>query len=326
LNLLSAGSSDIYLAKLDGSGAHIWSKSFGDVGMEISSQIAVNPSGQVGISIRSTGTLNFGGGPLQDAGNGDVFVAKFDGGGSHIFSKRFGDSAAQFTTGIFIDDSGQIILAGGFAGSVNFGGNTLTSTDIGPSDIFLAKFAASGDHVFSARYGDAVNQDGPTLVVDSSGNMILAGKFAGTVDFGGDPLTSVGNSDLFLVKFTPNGGHMFSERFEFSGTTFISHLAVDAQDNILLSGSFDGTMDLGGGLFESAGNTDAFLVKFDPSGAHIWSRRFGGTDSDTASAAAIDSTGDVVLTGSFMGTIDFGGGPLMSAGGSDIFLVKLRLP
>jgi hypothetical protein len=56
---------------------------------------------------------------------------------------------------------------------------------------------------------------------------------------------------------------------------------------------------------------------------YLWSKRFGDTGYQNATATAVDGAGNVLLTGNFVGTVDFGGGPLSSAGGYDIFVAKL---
>lgn len=83
-------------------------------------------------------------------------------------------------------------------------------------------------------------------------------------------------------------------------------------------------MDFGGGALTSAGLFDIFVAKYaGTDGAHQWSKRFGSTSNDAGYGITVDATGDVVATGYFMGSVDFGGGSLTSAGTLDIFLVKL---
>jgi hypothetical protein len=96
-----------------------------------------------------------------------------------------------------------VILTGRFWDTVNFGGRTLTSA--GAEDIFIAKFDAGGNHVWSQRYGDDNSQYAYSATVDASGNVVLTGYFWGTVDFGGSALTSAGGVEIFLTKFVKAG-------------------------------------------------------------------------------------------------------------------------
>jgi hypothetical protein len=81
-------------------------------------------------------------------------------------------------------------------------------------------------------------------------------------------------------------------------------------------------MNFGGGGLVSAGGADIFVAKLDASGVHQWSEDFGGTNEDEGHAVAVDGSADVLVSGRFRGTVDFGGGSLVSAGGDDAFLAK----
>ncbi|WP_437553666.1 hypothetical protein WME97_19070 [Sorangium sp. So ce367] len=95
-------------------------------------------------------------------------------------------------------------------------------------------------------------------------------------------------------------------------------LAVDADGNILVTGGFDGTVDFGGGPLVGTGNIDAFVLKLDPVGNHLWSRRFGDLSSvveaQVGLAIAADASGNIAIEGRFGGTTDLGGGPVTSEG------------
>jgi hypothetical protein len=81
-------------------------------------------------------------------------------------------------------------------------------------------------------------------------------------------------------------------------------------------------VDFGGGNLVSAGGTDIVVAKYSPTGTHLWSQRFGSTDSDRGNTVATDASGNVFMTGRFGETVDFGGGDLVSAGLSDIVIMK----
>ena len=55
----------------------------------------------------------------------------------------------------------------------------------------------------------------------------------------------------------------------------------------------------------SRGETDVFVAKFDDTGEWVWSERFGGAGADELVAFDVDSTGNVIATGSFAKTATF---------------------
>jgi hypothetical protein len=220
------------------------------------------------------------------------------------------------------DGSGNVYVTGYFEGSYDFGGGNLTSA--GNQDIFLVKYDSEGNHLWSQRFGGTSADRGRAVAVDSSGSVIVSGRFIGTVDFGGGNLTSAGGQDVFLAKYDENGVHQWSRRFGAGGTDVGIAVDVDAAGNIYLTGSFNGTVDFGGGGLASTGQDDVFLAKFDSGGIHQWSQGFGGTLGDFGNGVAVDPTGGVFLIGTYIGTIDLGGGVLTGAGNTEIFLAKYQ--
>ena len=318
--LTAAGSEDIFVAKLDAAGDHVWSKRFGDADPQKGLSAAVDASGNAIVTGCFEGAVDFGGDSLTSAGSGDIFVAKFDAAGNHLWSKRFGDSTHQEGLNVMADALGNVIVTGFFRGTVDFGGGPLT--EVGGFDIFVAKFDADGNHVWSKRFGDGSTQLPWGATVDGAGSVIVTGEFDGTVDFGGGVLTSAGNNDIFVAKLDAAGSHVWSQRFGGSLAEGASSVATDASGNVYLTGYFLDTVNFGGADLVSAGFSDIFLAKFISTGAHQWSKRFGDGDGQTARSVAAFGSGDVILTGVFEGTINLGGGVLTSAGGGDTFVAK----
>jgi len=163
-----------------------WSQSFGSLSYDEGYDVAVGPSGNILITGAFTDSTDFGGGVVIGAGFRDIYVAKYDPDGNHLWSRAFGNNNSQHGESIAADGSHNVLVAGDFLGSVNFGGGTLTS--VGGWDMFLAKLDPSGNHIWSQRFGSTVssNADGArAVVVDESNNVYLAGYFSGTVSFGG---------------------------------------------------------------------------------------------------------------------------------------------
>jgi hypothetical protein len=319
--LTDAGDEDIFVAKFGPDGAQLWSKRFGDVDAQYTQSVAIDALGNVIVAGDFWGSVDFGGGALTCAGNGDIFVAKFGSDGAQLWSKRFGDGDyPQYAQSVAIDASGNVIVAGYFSGTVDFGGGALTSA--GYSDIFVAKFGPDGAHLWSKRFGDEHWQVAHAVTVDASGNVIVTGDFWGSVDFGGGALTNAGVYDIFVAKFGSDGAHLWSKRFGGGSDQKPTAVAVDASGNVIVTGYFYDAVDFGGGALTSAGLKDIFVAKFDPDGAHLWSKRFGDGSDEESTAVAVDALGNAIVTGFFWGVVDFGGGALTCAGPYDIFVAK----
>jgi hypothetical protein len=184
-------------------GAHVWSKRFGNTANDHGFSVAVDSSGNVLVTGSFLRTVDFGGGNLT-AGYASIFVAKYSAAGTHIWSKGFMDYGEDAGYAITADTSGNVIVTGVFAGTVDFGGGSLTNA--GVSSIFVAKYSAAGTHIWSEQFGNPGGQDvGTGIAVDRSGNTILTGYYSSSLDFGFGSMTSTSASswDIFLVKFAP---------------------------------------------------------------------------------------------------------------------------
>jgi len=356
--------------------SHIWSKSFGTTGSSSRGfGVATDASGNVLIAGSFNGTVNFGGTDLVAQGT-DVVVAKYNSAGVHQWSKRFGGTMADQGYALATDASGDIFVTGYFQGTAGFGGTVLTSG--GNNDIFVAKYNASGTHLWSRQLGttdlDIGNSiaadnaggaimtgylhgivpsdivvlkynnagtiqwikvigsldgydEGLSVAADAAGNIVVTGSFAGDVDFGGGYLStsSIDDWDAFVVKYNSAGTHLWSSRF--GNADLESGFAVksDPTNNVLVTGYFSGTVNFGGAdLTSASSDVDIFLAKYDPDGVHVWSRRFGGTSYETGTSLAVDASSNVFLGGHFHGTANFGGPNLVSAGNVDVFFAEYR--
>ncbi len=317
---LTSAAGAVFVAKLDPAGNHIWSKRFGDTNSVYARSVATDAAGNVVITGHFDGAFDFGGGPLTSAGGSDVFVAKFDPAGNHLWSKRFGDPTSQGGYSVATDAAGNVVVMGNFFGTIDLGSGLLTSA--GSSDVFVAKFDPAGNPVWSQRFGGANDQSGESVATDAAGNAVVTGAFTGIADFGGGPLTGMGDDDIFVAKLDATGNHLWSKRFGDADYQVAKSVATDAAGNVVLGGYFFGAVDLGGGLLTSAGGADVFVAKLDPAGNHVSSKRFGDTSNQLGQSVAVDTAGHVVITGGFDGTVDFGGGALTSAGDQDVFVAK----
>src|SRR5437667_9574279 len=125
--------------------------------------------------------------------------------------------------------------------------------------------------------------------------------------------------DVSLVTYSAPRQRLWSTRFAAAGNGTGLAVSTASSGDAVIAGSFENAVDFGGGALTSAGMRDIFVAKYSATGQHLWSKRFGGASDDVGYGLAVDSAGDVVVSGKFQGSISFGGATLTSAGGDDIF-------
>ncbi|MEZ4790831.1 MAG: T9SS type A sorting domain-containing protein [Flavobacteriales bacterium] len=143
------------------------------------------------------------------------------------------------------------------------------------------------------------------IATDSQGNAYWAGSVSGSVDFGCVGL-STGSSDImgFLAKRAPDGTCVWVRGITttlFEAWTY--DVAIDADDRIYITGSFQGNADFGNGITLSGfSGDDIFLARYDTAGTCMWARRAGSSSDDEAHSVDVSAEGDVFLTGTCNGT------------------------
>lgn len=151
------------------------------------------------------------------------------------------------------------------------------------------------------------------VISDALGNVYCTGVFSGTVDF--DPsgsifnLTAAGANDVFICKLNASGFLVWAKKIGSTLEDKSTSIAMDKNNNIYISGYFNGTVDFDPGSATtnliSFGQTDIFVAKYNTNGDLVWARQLGGSNEEEANAIAIDQTGHIYTTGFFKGTADF---------------------
>jgi cysteine-rich repeat protein len=309
---------DVFLAKYSETGEHLWSRRFGDKYDDTGLAVTVDGDGNVVVAgKRKSIQIDFGGGPEFGFGGEDIFIAKYWPNGDYIWSKTIGGSGTDSAYGVAVDGVGNILVTGEFQQSVDFGGTVLTST--GSRDIFVAKYSASGVLDWAKSFGGTTGDSGRGVAADALGNVFITGYFYNTVNFGGGSLTSAGSGDIFVAKFSASGAHEWSKRFGGTNVDYGNAIAVDGNNEIIITGSFKGTVDFGGGAFSSLSD-DIFVAKYSGFGGYQWSEHYRAPWYQFGSAIAVNGNSNIAVTGKFENTVDFGNGPHTSNGDYDIFL------
>ena len=303
-----------------GNETHAWSSGFGSAQDDQGFHVTVDDDDNVYLTGFFHETVDFGLGPHTSAGSRDIALVKLAPDGTPVWTRSFGSSGTDQGWCVAADSKGNVWMTGRFQDTVDFGGGLLEST--GGDDVFLAKYAPDGSHLFSASFGNSELALGASLTTDVD-DVILTGSFQGTIDLGGGPVTSEGDHDLFIARFDGNGNLSWSRSFGGPGADEPTWVRVDDWGNVWVTGSFQDTVDLGGNLVSSAGSHDIFVLKLDSSGDVVWSASYGGPGSDVGTALATAADGAIYLTGWHQGETDFGGGELDAEGGWASMLVKL---
>jgi hypothetical protein len=307
-----------------GSGACApWAARYGDGQEQLVLDIAATGCDVVAVGTNA-GSVDFGGGAIQTAESRDAFVTRLGPEGGYRWALGIAGADEQIGRSLALAPNGDVLVTGHFRGTASIGGDTYMANG---RDAFLWRLDGDGNDVWHARYGGIGEQRPIGVAVADDGRVALVGTFQPAADFGGGPLPFAGGGmmmgDIFVAVFDPQGGHLFSHAYGDLGSDQAFAAAFDADGDLWVTGWFSGVVDFGGGPLTSGGATDAFVLELSPAGTHLFSARYGDGADQGMRSIAIDSGGNVVLGGTLLGSADFGGGAVTSAGGPDIVLVEL---
>ncbi|OJT21393.1 hypothetical protein BO221_26590 [Archangium sp. Cb G35] len=300
LSLVNEGPPKTFVAKFAPNGSVLWVQSFG--GMLGSGAVAMDAAGNVVL--------------LAIYDGGGIFVAKLEAGtGETLWSRSIqGSGTVLFANSLDVDEAGDVLLAATFNGTLDIDGTVLTSSV--SWDAFVTKLeGTTGKALWSRNTGRVAGEGaGPAY-------MKVAG--AGSVF-----VLKVHRGEMKLSKLSAGGEELWSRSIADSAEEL--HLTADAAGNALVTGTFSGTLDLGGGLRRSTGSA-AFVAWYDSEGGYLKDHVFPSLSREVDGAplgrswgigAGVDPEGNLLLGGGFNGTVDFGL-EQVSACAPTTFVVKL---
>ena len=168
------------------------------------------------------------------------------------------------------------------------------------------------------------------IVTDAIGNVYITGYFDGTtITFGNTILTNAneGRSDIFIVKYAPNGNVIWAKRAGGNENDRSNNITTDEEGNVYLTGYFgSSTLTFGTTTLTNTGGTDIFIVKYTATGDVVWAKSADGGYCDEGIGITTDEAENVYLTGYFdSNSITFGNITLNNLGNNnthDIFIAK----
>ena len=330
------GSNDAFVVKLDSTGtALVYSTYLGGSDVDLGNSIAVDSSGNVylvGQTVSTDFPISAGAFQTTPGGDGDAFVTKLSGDGATlVYSTLLGGSASDQGTGIAVDAAGAAYVTGTTSSTDFPTTNPLQAAIAGSSDAFVTEVSPDGTSlIYSTFLGGTDSDAGADIVLDSAQDAFVTGTTNST-DF---PVLSpyqtanAGGSDGFITKINAGGSALrWSTYLGGSGQDVPRAMALDSSGNVYVVGQ------TGSANFPKANPlqsyllaTDAFVTELDAGGATLlFSTLLGGSGQERASAVAVDSAGNVYVTG-LTDSPDFptlaGSLQTSTAGAVDAFVVK----
>jgi hypothetical protein len=222
--------------------------------------------------------------------SGGGFVTKIDDLGAadpnEVFYNQIDTtSQADAASGVAVDSTGAVYVVGKTAGDLGS-----QSLDPENNDVFLNKYDAAGNLIFTRRLGATEDGSGFAVAVDGNDNVIVTGQVRGALTataFGG-------NLDTFVTKFDSAGQEQWTRQAgPFLDDVGLS-LTVNSSNEIFVAGLARSEIAPGEGF---GGGDDAFVTKLDSSGTLVYNRQFGDAGDEQHTAIAVDGSGNVFLAG-----------------------------
>lgn len=233
-----------------------------------------------------------------------------------IWARMFGDVSDQGIGGLALAPDGSIYLAGRFNGTLAFDPDAPLSTN--GSAIYVAKFDPTGRVLWSKSFESSGDIAVSGIALDSQEYVALTGTFTSTASFDGSTLQASAQPSIFLARLTSNGQVLWSTSLGLDDSDVVTRPAIDSSGNIVLFGASGcdtcqpQTSRLWLRTFSQDGSPD--LIKNFP-----YTESLGG---HIAGAVTVDPFDNILITGAFNQTENFGPGPISTSGGYDVFVAK----
>ncbi len=343
--LVSAGDRDIFVARYDNAGTVEWAVRAGGANYDTGRAIAAAADGSSLVTGYFNGDATFGSQPLQKIGNNDIFVAKYNSGGSLDWVKSAGGTGDDRGHGIAALGDGSLAVTGIFWGAGCFFGigepNPTQLDSAGSYDVFIARYNANGTLAWAKRAGGAAYDDAGGIVSLGGGSSAITGWFQQTAVFGeGDPNQTVlastipANLDGFVARYNADGTLAWASQIRGEQNIYSRAITATGDGGVAVSGDFRGTVVFGFGepnetSLAAVGGQEIFVAAYRGDGTLAWAKSAGYSDDDGGEGIASPGDGSCLVTGFYEQTAVFGreeaGQTILSSAGSrDIFLARYQ--
>lgn len=320
--IISYGGKDIFIAKYNSSGALQWVQTAGGTESDVANCIKIDSNGNILITGFFYISCTFGTNTIISAGKADMFVAKYNNTGELLWVKHGGSSEIDAANGMVLDNENNIYITGYYSNNATFDSTAIPHA--GLADLYILKYNANGALQWLEWSGSTGNEVGKGIAIDLSGAIYVTGYFnSASTSFDGITLTNSGSYDIFAAKYDPKtNSWKWAKKAGGSAEDRGNSIVLDPNRNVYITGFFKGTANFDGTTMISAGQSDAFIARYDTTGSVVWARQSGGINDDIGNNIGIDSDENLYITGYFNDTAKFDNMTATSAGDTDIYVAK----
>jgi hypothetical protein len=239
-------------------------------------------------------------------GTTDAYLVKLDSSGIRLWATYYGGSGNDWSKGVACDTAGNVYMCGITSSPAGIATSGAQQTAYaGGLDDFIVKFDGSGSRVWGTYVGGRADEYATSVSCDHAGHVYIAGTTDNTSGIstvtGFKPVKGRGH-ESYLIQFDNSTGlRTWGTYYGGDGDDYGGGTCTDAANNVYFCGftsSDTGVASPASWQTFLSGGTDAFLVKFNVSGARVWGTFYGGEGSETAGAVAVDRYGTPTLFGS----------------------------
>ena len=276
--LKSAGGRDIFFAAYNTSGSFLRGYAVGGTADDLCYDAAFdNTVGFIHIVGSFNGTADFD--PtastynMISAGGTDIYIAQYDGLGNIQWANRMGGSGDDAAHGVAITPDGDIVVVGGFTGTVDFnpGAGTNNLAPSATDGIFFAKYDAAGSYTWAKQISGSQSNYSNKVALDGSGNVYIVGNYINNLDFDPDAgtvlLPAGGGEGVFYAKYNSSGTYQWTQLFDGGGAGAGDGrvILIGASGQVYVAGGYYNTVDFDPGSgtqsLTAAGVSDIFVAK-----------------------------------------------------------------
>jgi hypothetical protein len=347
-NLASSGGTDAFIACYTISGNYLFARKMGGAGDDGGQSLDLGTNGKVYACGYFSGTADMDGSAavanVNAVGAKDIFITGYDTLGNYSFGKGFGGSGDDLVNDISVNGLNRIFITGTFLTSADFDPSAsayyIMANGSFDNNLFTAGYDPAGNFIFAKSFGGSQLDCGYGITCVGNSSFIITGEFYGSVDFDPGTATQLLHGpfqNVCLAKYDASGNYIFAKEMGCShGQQAFDEgydIVTDPTGNIYVCGEFKDTTDFDPGpavynLIQSGNLSNMFVAKYSANGAFLFAFSIGNvTGHASANAVKLDASGNIIVVGDFIGTIDFNPSAavnnlISTSGSDDVFFAK----